>query len=217
MWDEILRDSVLGKYAPNPVITRGIIDIIQRLEDKFLAEVILEFVRNYNLKDRACKVEAVKQWMASLHKEINKKDHNSADEREEADIGAREAQRMIIIHAEVVNTRTKIDFKLKSYDGTTDTCAIWFWKIEKTMKKLRISESDYLLHAINSTTDKANYNQIINVLDNAYEFENDYVSIKDRMITMFDIKSKQEILSEYNRSFKQTNTESMTDYYIWMF
>ena len=78
------------------------------------------------------------------------------------------------------------------------------------MKKLQISESDYLLHAINSTTDKAN--QIINILDN--EFENDYVSIKDRMITMFDIKSKQEILSEYNRSFKQTNTESMTDYYI---
>ena len=78
------------------------------------------------------------------------------------------------------------------------------------MKKLRISESDYLLHAINSTTDKAN--QIINILDN--EFENDYVSIKDRMITMFDIKSKQETLSEYNRSFKQTNMKSMTEYYI---
>ena len=28
VWDEILEDSVLGKYAPNPVITRGIIDII---------------------------------------------------------------------------------------------------------------------------------------------------------------------------------------------
>ena len=46
IWDEILEDAVLGKYAPNPVITRGIIDIIQRLEDKFLAEIILEFVRN---------------------------------------------------------------------------------------------------------------------------------------------------------------------------
>jgi hypothetical protein len=33
-----------------------------------------------------CKVEAVKQWMASLQKEIKKKDHNSAEEREEADI-----------------------------------------------------------------------------------------------------------------------------------
>ena len=55
----------------NPVITRGIIDIIQRLE-------------------------------------INKKDHNSAEEREEADIGAHEARRKITTHAEVVNARTKI-------------------------------------------------------------------------------------------------------------
>ena len=41
--------------------------------------------------------------MASLHKEINKKDHNSAEERDEADIGAREARRKIATHAEVVN------------------------------------------------------------------------------------------------------------------
>ena len=41
------------------------------------------------------------------------------------------------------------------------------------MKKLRISDSKYLLHASNSTT--ACTNQIINILNN--EFENDYVVV----------------------------------------
>jgi hypothetical protein len=49
----------------------------------------------------------------------------------------------------------KIDFKLKQYSGETNLCALWFWELEKSLKKLRINEGDYILHAINASSDKA--------------------------------------------------------------
>ena len=55
IWDEILEHSVLGKYAPNPVIERGIFQTAQGLDDSFLAEVVIIFVRKDTSMDRAYK------------------------------------------------------------------------------------------------------------------------------------------------------------------
>jgi len=83
---------------------------------------------------------------------------------------------------------------LKIYDGTTNECSVWFWELEKSMKKLRISKEEYILHAINASSDKAR--TTICLLDD--EFESDYCQIKQAVISIFDTKTRQDIQREFN-------------------
>ena len=103
-----------------------------------------------------------------------------------------------------VMSKAKIDFKLKNYDGTTNECSVWFWELEKSMKKLCISKEEYILHAINASSDKAR--TTICLLDD--EFKSDYCQIKQDMISIFDTKTRQDIQREFNRAFKHSNRDS---------
>ena len=84
---------------------------------------------------------------------------------------------------------------MKTSDGTTNECSVWFWELEKSMKKLRISKEEYVLHAINASSDKAR--TTICLLDD--EFESDYCQIKQAMISIFDTKQ--------GKTFKENSIE----------
>jgi hypothetical protein len=35
-----------------------------------------------------------------------------------------------------IMNKTKIEFKLKEYDGTSNGCVLWFWELEKALMKM---------------------------------------------------------------------------------
>ena len=64
-------------------------------------------------------------------------------------------------------------------------------------------------HAINSTVGKAR--TMIATLDE--RFEGRYDEIRSKMIQMFDLKTTEEVLSDF-RNFKQGNNEKARDFYL---
>ena len=205
IWDKLTEDSILGRIAPNVAVGRAIIAQIQQLEDDLLSSIILAHIQSYKPKDKTYSSGAVRAWMNILRDELQTKSPGSILKKDETDqtTGAREPTVSVM-------SKAKIDFKLKSYDGTTNECSVWFWELEKSMKKLRISKEEYILHAINASSDKAC--TTICLLDD--EFESDYCQIKQAMISIFDTKTRQDIQREFNRAFKHSNTETVTDFYI---
>lgn len=150
IWDKLTEDSILGRIAPNVAVGRAIIAQIQQLEDDLLSSIILAHIQSYKPKDKTYSSGAVRAWMNILRDELQTKSPGSILKKDETDqtTGAREPTVSVM-------SKAKIDFKLKTYDGTTNECSVWFWELEKSMKKLRISKEEYILHAINASSDKA--------------------------------------------------------------
>jgi hypothetical protein len=199
IWDTLLHESLLGRIAPNAAVGRAVLNQIRQLDDELLTSIILHSIEQFKPKDRNI-AGPIKAWLSTLHDELLTKtppnEHELSHQSEQ-------------LNATVAN-KAKIDFKLKTYDGTSNGCAVWFWELEKALQKLRVHKTDFVLHAINASLDKAR--TTICLLDD--EMHSDYDMIKKSMISIFDTKSNQEVLREYGRNFRQNNTESATDFYI---
>ena len=75
-----------------------------------------------------------------------------------------------------VETRTKVEFKLETYEGQEERCAVWFHGLERQMAKLKINKTDYMAYAINSTMGKEK--TMITILDERHKRGYDEIKVK---------------------------------------
>ena len=170
IWNILLDDAVLGRIAPNPAVGKAVLAQIQTLEDELLTGIILTSIETFKSKDKTYDSINTKAWMTSL-KEVLLTKRPETIQEEGVMTSLERSATMGPSPSPLHNA--KIDYKLKQYSGETNLCALWFWELEKSLKKLRINEGDYILHAINASSDKAR--TTICLLDD--ELQSDYDQI----------------------------------------
>ena len=102
-----------------------------------------------------------------------------------------------------------MEFKLETYEGAEEGCAIWFHGLERQLEKLNVNEEDFLAHAINATGGKARLT--ITMLDDRHK--SNYQEIKSRMVKLFDLKTREDLLSDF-RSFKQSSNVPAREFFV---
>ena len=148
IWEELMDEDLLGKLAATGAATRAIVAQIRNMEDTVLGETIVEAIMNIDIKNKAFKRNPVKAWVQALKGELDTKLPGSVIRTAEpTEEGGRTTN--------VIGARPKVEFKLEVYEGVEDGCSIWFHGIERQMRKLKIEEEDFLVHAINRTEGKA--------------------------------------------------------------
>lgn len=202
MWEELTGEEVLGRIAVSASVARAIVAQIRNLEDTVLGDMIVEGILNADFKDKVTKKQPAKGWLQALKEELTAKSPGSVLRGEAGDSESTNV-------AAPVTVRPRVEFKLELYEGTEEGCAVWFHGLERQMAKLKIGQVDYLIHAINSTAGKAR--AAIVMLDDRYY--GDYKTIKDKMVQLFDLKTKEDILGDF-RSFKQASNEPARDFFV---
>ena len=104
----------------------------------------------------------------------------------------------------------KVEIKLQTYDGTPDTCSEWFYNLEKALRRMRVSETDFLLYATANTVGIAK--DAITMLE--VKHKDEYTLIKRDLTAMFDVTKPQELYENFLQKFKQLHTETVTGFYI---
>ena len=106
--------------------------------------------------------------------------------------------------------KMKLEIKLDNYDGTKNSCENWFFLLESTLKKIKTQKQDYLLYAANNTTGIAK--EAITMLES--KFGGNYELIKSNLISRFDVDTKQQVYENFQKKFRQTNTDGVTAFYV---
>ena len=126
------------------------------------------------------KKQPIKAWAQAIQEELDAKSPGSIVKAASEEKEGSSCQ---------VAAKARVEFKLEVYDGTEKGCAIWYHGLERQMEKLKISEVDFMAYAINATSGRAR--TTITMLDDRHK--GDYQATKERMIKMFDIRSKEDI------------------------
>ena len=164
IWEEIVNEELLGKVAPNAAIARAIVAQLRNLEDEILRDIVIEDIIGQECKDRSMKKEPIKKWVQLLQRELNSKEPGSVLRGVEETKRENEEENRSLTNVEA---RAKVEFKLETYEGQEDKCAVWFHGLERQMMKLRINRNNYVAHDINSTVGKAR--TMIAMLDERFE------------------------------------------------
>ena len=200
MWEEITSEEILGRIAVSRAVARAVVAQIRNMEDLVLKDIIIDNIINVDLRERTMKKQQIKAWAQAIQEELNLKIPGSV---------SRDVERETMNGPCQVTAKARVEFKLDVYDGAEEGCAIWYHGLERQMGKLKIVEEDYMAYAINATSGRAR--TTITMLDDRHK--GDYQVIKERMIKMFDIRSKEDILSEF-RLFKQGNNEAAREFFV---
>ena len=103
--------------------------------------------------------------------------------------------------------KVKVEIKLSTYDGTPDNCSDWFFNLEKSLRKMRIMEEDFLLYATTNTVGLAK--EAITMLE--VKHKEDYSLIKCDLIDMFDVTNSNRFLHQVSILCEQAHTSKYLD------
>jgi hypothetical protein len=201
IWEETMTKGMLGELYPTKIVVRALLTEFQRRNNQILYETVLEYFSTGQVPKRT-KEPGSKDWYNLLREESALR---SQPELLTA-TGLSTSQPTITPMIE----KMKLELKLEVYDGTKDACEDWFYELEKTLRKIKVCEHDFLLYASNNTTGLAK--NAITMLET--KLGGDYLQIKAHLISMFDGITNQQTYEFFQKNFKQTNVESVTTFYI---
>jgi hypothetical protein len=201
LWDELLHPDLLGNLCPTSVLIRAFITQIKLMNDDILKETIMEYFEHGSSPKRT-KTMATKEWFDFMKKQL-------ALMKTNMDTTTRGEEKSMASAVSLVE-KVKIDIKLPTYDGTPDNCDEWFFALEKSLTRMKVDKTDYLLYATSHTTGTAK--DAITMLEHKHKDE--YDAIKKELIEMFDSMKQQEFYENFLQRFKQLHTETVTSLYI---
>jgi hypothetical protein len=143
IWERLIGDELLGRIAVTGAVARAVVAQMRNIEDQILREVICDSVIETDVKTMR---KPVRAWLQAIQQEMLAKTPGSVlKARAETETGPT---------PQPLVTRPKVEFKLETYEGAEEGCAVWFHGLERQLRKLNVNEEDFLAHAINATGEK---------------------------------------------------------------
>jgi hypothetical protein len=143
LWERMMKEDMLGELYPTKIVVRALLTNLLQKQNDILNETIMEFFSTGQPPKRT-KEPHSKEWFNLLREESNSK----LRQKQLTQDGSSTIQHTMIPTIE----KMKLELKLETYDGTKDACEDWFFELEKTLRKIKVHEQDFLLYASNNMT-----------------------------------------------------------------